>query len=84
MMRYDDEYDYDVTLTTAQFSSLFPNIVKDKNDKFYYLENDVLQNLIFTEYAYEVNHIYAFIKQKVLNKSIKLVVNQGSARCKIF
>ena len=37
MMRYDEEYNYYITLTSAQFSSLFPNIVKDKNDKFYYL-----------------------------------------------
>ena len=35
IMRYDDEYDYYVTLTSAQFSSLFPNIIKDKNDKFF-------------------------------------------------
>ena len=83
-MRYDDEYDYYVTLTSAQFSSLFPNIVKDKNDKCYYLENDVLRTLTFTEGAYEVNHINAIIQQKVPNKSIKLVVDQGSARCKIF
>ena len=84
IMRYDDEYDYYVTLTSAQFSSLFPNIVKDKNDKFYYLENDVLRTLTLTEGAYEVNHINAIIQQKVLNESIKLVVDQGSARCKIF
>ena len=83
-MRYDDEYDYYVTLTSAQFSSLFPNIVKDKNDKFYYLENDVLRTLTFTEGAYEINHINAIIQQKVSNESIKLVVDQGSARCKIF
>ena len=84
MMRYDDEYDYYVTLTSAQFSLLFPNIVKDKNDKFYYLENNVLKTLTLTEGAYEVNHINAIIQQKVPNESIKLVVDQGSARCKIF
>ena len=84
MMRYDDEYDYYVTLTSAQFSSLFPNIITDKNDKFHYLENDVLRTLTFTKGAYEVNHINAIIQQKVPNKSIKLVVDQGSARCKIF
>ena len=83
IMRYDDEYDYYITLTSAQFSSLFPNIVKDKNDKFYYLENDILRTLTFTEGAYEVNHINAIIQQKVSNESIKLVVDQGSARCKI-
>ena len=83
IMRYDDEYDY-VTLTSAQFSSLFPNIVKDKNDKFYYLENDILKTLTFTEGAYEVNHINAIIQQKVPNESIKLVVDIGSAWCKIF
>ena len=35
MMRYDDEYDYYITFTSAQFSSLFPNIINDKNDKLY-------------------------------------------------
>ena len=75
MMRYDDEYDYYVTRTSAQFSSLFPNIAKDKNDKLYYLENDVLRTLTFTERAYEVNHINAIIQQKVPNESIKLVVD---------
>ena len=84
MMRYDDEYDYYVTLTSVQFSSLFPNIVKDKNDKFYYLANDVLRTLTFTVYAYEVNNINAIIQQKVPNESIKLVVDQGSAKYKIF
>ena len=83
-MRYDDEYDYYITLTSAQFSSLFPNIVKDKNDKFYYLESDILRTLTFTEGAYKVNHIIAIIQQKVPNESIKLVVDQVSARCKIF
>ena len=49
-----------------------------------YLENDILKTLTFTEGAYEVNNINAIIKQKILNESIKLVVDQGSARCKIF
>ena len=84
VMRYDDEYDYYVTLTSAQFSSLFPNIIKDKNDKFYYLENDVLKTWTITEGAYEVNNINAIIQQKIPNESIKLVIDQGSARCKIF
>ena len=84
IMRYDDEYDYFVTLTSAQFSSLFPNIVKYKNDKFYYLVNDVLRTLTITEGAYEVNYINAIIQQKVPNESIKLVVDKGSTRCKIF
>ena len=35
IMKYDDEYDYYITLTSAQFSLLFPNIVKYKNEKFY-------------------------------------------------
>ena len=52
IMRYDDEYNYYVTLTSAQFSSLFPNVVKDKNDKFYYLENDVLKTITIREGAY--------------------------------
>ena len=90
-MRYDDEYDYYVTLTSAQFSSLFPNIVKDKNDKFYYSMININQGydyidkvIPFTKGAYEVNHINAIIQQQIPNESIKVVVDQGSARCKIF
>ena len=83
-MRYDDEYDYYITLTSEQFSSLFPNIIKDKNDKCYYLENVMLRILTFTKGAYEVNYINAIIQQNVPNESIKIVVDQGSARCKIF
>ena len=56
-MKYDDEYDHYITLTSAQFSLLFPNIVKNKNDKFYYLENDILKIITFTEGAYDVNNI---------------------------
>ena len=45
-----------ITLTSAQFSSLFPNIIKDKNDKFYYndtiLENERRRVITFTEGAY--------------------------------
>ena len=91
IMRYDDEYDYYVTLTSEQFSSLFPNIIKDKNDKFYYPVIDINQGydyidkvITFTGGAYEVNHINAICQQKIPNESIKLVVDQGSARCKIF
>ena len=41
IMKYDDEYEYYITLTRAQFSSLFPNIVKHKNYKFYYSVIDI-------------------------------------------
>ena len=84
IMRYDNEYDYYVTLTSAHFSSLFPNIIKDKNDIFYYLENDVLKTLTITKGAYEGNRINAIIQQKVPNEYIKLVVDHSSARCKIY
>ena len=56
-MKDDDKYDYYITLTSGQFSSFIPNIVKNKKDKFYYLENDVLKIMTFTEGAYEVNTI---------------------------
>ena len=59
IMKYDDEYNQYITLISGQFSSLFPNIVKDKNDKFYYSMIDIYQNydyidkvLTFTEGAY--------------------------------
>ena len=84
IIKYDDEYYYYVTLTSAQFSSLFPNVVKDKNDKFYYLENNVLKTIAITEGAYEVKDINAILQQRNPNESIRLVVEQGSARCKIF
>ena len=40
--------------------------------------------MTFTEGSYEVKDINAIIQQKVPNESIKLVVDQGSARCKMF
>ena len=83
-MKYNDEYDYYVTLTSARFSSLFPNIVKHKNDKFYYLKNDVLKTLTFSDSAYEVNNINRNLQLKITNEFIKLVINQVSAKCKIF
>ena len=84
IMRYDDEYDYYVTLKSMQCSSLFPNIIKDKNDKFYYFENYVLKTLTITEGAYEIRDINANLQLKIQNECIKLVIDQGSARCKIF
>ena len=68
-MRYDDEYDYYITLISGQLSWLFPNVVKDKNDKFYYLENDILITLTFKEGAYEVKDIN-------VNLQLKLSKNQ--------
>ena len=82
LLKYDDEYNYYVTLSDGHFSLLFPNIVKDKNDKFYYWDNDVLITLKLTKGAYEVKAINAIIQHKIPNESIKLVVDQGSARCK--
>ena len=61
IMKYEDENDYYVTLTSGQFNSLFVNIIKDKNDKFYYIENDEHKVITFTEGAYEVKDINAHI-----------------------
>ena len=83
-MKYDDEYDYYITLTSRQFSSLFPNIVKNKNDKYYYLENNVLKIITFTEGAYKVNNNHTNLQLKIPTKSINLVTDQSSAKCKIF
>ena len=83
-MKYEDENDYYFTLTSGQFSSLFPNIIKGKNDKFYYNETDVHKAITFTEGAHEVKDINAHIQFKVPNESIKLIVDQGSGRCKVF
>ena len=84
VLRYDDEYDYYITLTSGHFSSLFPNIVKNKNDKFYYLQNNVLKTIAVSEGAYEVKNFNAILKNKLPNESIRLVVDQGSAKCKFF
>ena len=91
-MKYDDEYDYYITLISDQLSSLFPNVVKDKNNKFYYLENNVLKIITFTEGAYEVKDINVNLQLKLTNKSnesgldspIELIVDQGTGRCWIF
>ena len=42
-MKYEDEFVYYVTLTSGQFSSLFTNIIKDNNKKFYYLKMKFLK-----------------------------------------
>ena len=84
LMRYGDEYFYYITLISGQLSSFFPNIVKDKNDKFYYLENDILKTLTFTEGAYKVKDINVNLQLKLPNELIKLIVDQDTGRCKIF
>ena len=65
-------------------SSLFSNIVKDKNDKFYFLENEMLNTLTFTENAYEVKDININLQLKLPNESIKLIVDKSTGRCRIF
>ena len=82
-MKYNNEYNYYITLTSTQFSSLFPIIIKDKNNKFYYSIINIDQGyyyidkvITFTESAYEVNHINAIIEQIIPNKSIKLIEDQ--------
>ena len=80
-MRYNGEYYYYITLIAGQMSSLYPKIVKDKNDKFYYLENDILKTQTFIKGAYEVKDSNANLQLKMPNESIKLVVDQGTGRC---
>ena len=63
---------------------MFPNIIKDINDKFYYIENGNPKVITFTEGAYEVKDINAQIQLTVPNEAIRLIVDQGSWRCKIF
>ena len=84
IIQYEDDYDYYVTLTSGQFSSLFPNIIKDINDKFNYIENGEPKVITFTEVAYEVKDINTQIQFNVPNEAIRLIVDQGSGRCKIF
>ena len=84
IMRYDDEYDYYITLISGQLSSLFLNTIKDKNDKFYYLKYNILQTLTFTKGAYEVKDININLQLKLPNELIILIVNQGTSRCRIF
>ena len=91
IMKYDDEYDYYITLVSGQLSSLFPNVVKDKNDKFYYSFIDLNQGyeyvdkvITFTESSYKAKDINANLQLKIPNESIKLVVDQGTGRCESF
>ena len=53
IIKYEDVYDYYVTVNSGQFSLLFPNIINNNNDKCYYLENNVLKVITFTKGAYE-------------------------------
>ena len=65
-------------------SSLFPNIFKDKNDKFYYIGNDILNTLTLTEGAHEVNDIKVNLQLKLPHESIKLIVDHSTGRCRMF
>ena len=51
IIKYNNEYDYYINLTTGKLNSLFQNIVKIKTDKFYYVENYVLKCNTFRENA---------------------------------
>ena len=84
IVKYEDENDYYGSLTYGQFSSLFPNIIKDNNDKFYYIENNVHKKITFTKGAYEVKDINAHIQFKVSNESIKLIVIKVLIDAKYF
>ena len=46
--------------------------------------NDVLHIITFTEGAYEVKDINAQIQFNVPNEAIRLIVDHGSNRCKVF
>ena len=70
MIKYEDKYQYYVIITSGQFSSLFPNIIKDNNDKFYYLENYILKAITINDGSSKEKDINAQINVKVSNESI--------------
>ena len=91
VLRYEDDLDYYVSLITAEYSSLFPNIIKDKNDKLYYsTPTNENKRLTFTEGAYEIENINEIIQKRILDYSnptgpapIQITLNHGSGRCEI-
>ena len=90
-MKYDDN-DYYVSLIAAELNSLFPNIIKGKNDKFYYLQNNQEHVITFTEEAYEIEDLNAHLQMKLnpghntvlADECFKFMIDKGSGRCKIF
>ena len=67
IIEYDNEYYYNINLTSEQFSSLFPNIVINNNYKVYYIKNDILKIITFTKGSYEVTNINSNFQLKLPN-----------------
>ena len=83
--------DYYVSLISAELNSLFPNIIKDKNDKFYYTDSSNNSHIIkFTEGTYEIEDLNAHLQLSIPNDTqsgkipIKIILDKGSGRSKIF
>ena len=79
-MKYYNKYDNYITLTSAIICFIFPDIVKNKNTKFYYSwidinhSNDYLSKvIILTKNANKVNNITTNIQLKISTEFIKLV-----------
>ena len=83
-MKYDDEHYYNITLISSQLSTVFPNGVNYKSDKSTLLKNNILITLTFTEGACEDKNINVNLQLNLPNKLIKLIVDKGTGRCKIF
>ena len=89
----DDESDYYVSLISAEFGSFFPNIIEGKNNNFYYKydsESNLFDKIIsFNTGSYEIEDLNKNIQQQMKIKNhdpegIKIMVDSGSGRCKIF
>src|SRR5579871_332947 len=83
-MKYDEQFDYYVSLITAELSSFFPNIIEGKNNMFYYTSNNEEKVIQFNSGAYEIEHINQHIQDILRNDDIKIELDKGNGKSKIF
>ena len=83
--KFDNEYDYMVSLTEFDGSSLFPNIFEEKNSKFYYSESgsNEMKSISFVSGSYEVKHLQIPIKDKLGDNKITIELDQATGKSKI-
>lgn len=80
---FHDTYDYHVSLYSFQASSFFPNIT-DKNNTFFYYNGIEDKEIIFDTGAYEIKDINQHIKDIIGNEDIKIILDEGTGKSKIF
>jgi len=81
--KYDENFDYTVSLLSAECSSMFPNIIKDKNNLLHVSVQDQLDTLRFETGAYEIEDINRQIQDFLPNELVIIELDKATGKSKI-